>query len=775
MATSAAGIQDKKSAPDLAKIAGMTSRVVQVTKHLSKTGAGQLVVPAWKGVTADQITGLQTSLPNQHGPGTYNFEVYDEGGPEKDAWTVRLGPDIPEMPAPPPPWASVLPHFGDTNGSAPAGSRDLGGGYRYDEATGLLITPDKRAIAWRPGEPLPGSDSPRAGAGATPWWSNQWAAPTGQAPPWASFGWGSIPVDKGNDDDAKTRLLEERLRESEARHAEAERRREMSEMRAAFEKTIETTNQRFEALVSKLTEQKPVGPNPEVESLKQTVEMLRQQNEQQRRDSEAAQREDRMRAEMRQVQESTAAAIREMSSNKADPTLAMLTQVMTAAQQQQAEVVRAIRDTSAAQAQASERNSNLVAERLSSSIMTPLQIVDLMKMAKDQSANSEINKSMVEMFQNLFGMAQGLVREQAEMYSQQGGPAWLPIAQEGVQQIGRVAQMFAQQKAGAENQAALVERRARMIALQQQQQMQQQMLAQRQAAAQRPAPPPRTHAEAVRDAAANHVFGQPTAVESERDAAAAHVFGNRKVQPPSAASAAPVPAAAAAAKRPRRRRQADAAAPVPTAPPAAASAAPLVAGAIIQPDGSIVPAATTHEVPMVAPPSPAPIIRRARPANQPPPPPPELLDDEAGDVDEEDVEGDEDDGDEDDGGTGGVGAAALSAEMANAAPQDLRVITDQMDDTEFFGPALSDVSELRNRLATQPENLTPLDVAKWILAARQQLMSFGIFPPAAEMLDHGHVEILVERLVPGAPPMAIGAIVLKTRELMAQVGIGQPR
>lgn len=772
MATSAAGMkQDTKSAPDLSKLAGMTARVVQVTKHLSKQGAGQLVVPAWKNVSTDQITSLQTELPAKFGAGTYKFEVYDEGGPEKDSWIVRLGPEAQEMPE------VHMDHSGGNGGNgggnfggAPAAVRNLGNGYSYDAELGLLITPDKRAIQWRPGEELPGATPRPAAAASTPPWAS-WATPA-STPPWASLGWGNIPVDRSSDDD-KVKALEARLRETELRNeqrqAEAERRRETEQMLARLEQQRVEDNKRFEMLLAKLSESaKPVGPDPQVEILKASMEQMRLQHEATSRESEARlretetrRREDQLRAEMKAMQDATTMALREATANKADPMIPLLTTMMNQQQMAALESVKAIRDQSLAQAAAAERTA-----------IGPLQLVDLMK--KSDEGATAINKSMVEMFQNLMGMAQGLVREQAEMHSGSGGPAWLPIAQEGVQTLGRVAAMYAQAKAGAEQKASIAERQAQVAAERQQraiiqQQQQQQLSAARQRQQQQPAPAPQAAPVApsvsLRDAAAARVFTRPVSpAQSARDAAADAIFGKREdlaAQSTVAAEAtaqaaraghglapgvgansvaptvATVPVSPGVAPQKRRRRNA---ANVP-APEQAAPATVVAAGATILPDGSIVP---------VSAPVPVPIMPDAILMPQP---------DYTGEADEEIDDGA--DGTEEE-----FDVEAANAAAAAAAPDELRAIVNTMSDDEFFGPALPDVLELRETLRTKPETLHPEGIATWILHARQQLLAFGITPPAAEMLDLGHVEILVERLFPGIPGQAHDIISQNVRKLM---------
>lgn len=787
MATSAATILDRnaKSSPDIAKLGQMTNRVVQVTKHLTKNGAGQLVVPATKGVTVDQITALQTEIVSKAGPGTYHFEVYDEGGPEKDAWTVRLGAEVPteETATTAPPGVPVIygingPSlaFGglgqpaSTASNTPStplnasnvsvGSIDIGGGYRYNEALGLLVTPDKRIIQWRPGEELPGA-TPAARPAATPW--QTWTGPNGAAPPWAGFGWGAAPTDNKEETSA-VRALEARLRETEARAAEEARRREFMDIVAQLNKQREESERRFEMLLNRLTEA-PKGPDPAVEELKRANEQLRQELQNQRR-------EDASRAEIQRLRDEFMLAMRELSQNKADPMLTALTQIMSAGQQAQAEVVRAIRDTSAAQAASAERNSALVAERLGNSIMSPLQMVELIKLSRDNSANSEINKSMVDMFQNLFGMAKGLVREQAEMYSQSGGPAWLPIAQEGVQTLGRVAQMYAQAKAA---EAARQERqvaqqrqqlqvqqqqlqRQQLQLRQQQQQQQQQVGAAPSARAPLPSVAPATSAASLREAAAAKVFqaAPPTAASAQRDAAAAQVFASAPQAPaPSVESTQTV---ASTVRRGRKR-----------------SAQPMQVGAVIQADGSIVPLPTTNSVPLPtvpAPPlngAPASTVSSEMPSVLVPPSA-ALADSAESDADDSDDSSTDEGAATDSTELSAEDIAAQNQAVADATVADLRVITDQINDEEFFGPALSEVENLRQRVKEHPDTIGPGDIAKFVIEARGQLISFGVYVPAIEVLDHDQVEILVERLLPGLPPAAMRAIVDAVRMLRKSLG-----
>jgi hypothetical protein len=484
-----------KSTPDISKLGGMTNRTVLVTRHTTKNGAGQLVLPAWKSVTVDQINDLHTSLPAKFGPGTYRFEVFDDGGPDRDVWTVKLGPDVPEPASSPPPFFA---HNLGMMGGAPAPSAgagdhgsnsmgmsiDLGNGWYYVPMLGSVITPQRQMIPWKPQDgQLPGGGGGSFGfGGAAP-------APATAAPVASAFPpWGSYPVEDSSK--RQVEALQEQLRAEREARLEQERRREATDTRASFEKIIAENNARFETLIAKLTE-KPAGD----EALKQQLLDMQRRMEEQKREAD-------LRLEMRQQQERFESAMRDLSENRADPHLSMLTQIMTNGQNANSEAVKAMRDSSTAQATSAERQAHLVAERLSGSIMTPLQIVDLMRMAKDQSSNNEINKSMVDMFQNLFGMAKGLVRDQAEMLNQGSGPAWLPVAQQGIDALGRVAQMYATSKARAE---AQVEH-------------------ERRAAVRRPAAPPVVRVTQPPPAAPSRIAAQPPSAASERDQIAARVF-----------------------------------------------------------------------------------------------------------------------------------------------------------------------------------------------------------------------------------------------------------
>jgi hypothetical protein len=616
MATSVT-VAPLKSTPDISKIQNMTSRMVTVTRQGIARGPGHLVVPMIKNASLDQITELHKSLPVTvgAGPGTYHFEVHDEGSSEKDEWTVRLGAEVPEanlmsvpgVPASGPQGAASIP--------VPEGCIPMGHGYFYNPELGTLTTPQRMVFNWKPGEQIPGGHASPAASAIPP-------LQPGQIPPW-----GSYPATDAND---RVKVLEDKIREDA-------RARETADLIAGVERRAAEDRQRMETLIEKLTA-KPSGPS-------ETELRLQRDLDEQRRRSDELQRETNLRTEMKASADRLEALVRETTANKSDPMLMMLTQVMTSAMAAGAETSKAVQASATAQASASERHAQIIADRLGGSIMTPLQIVEMIKTAKDTTSNDKINSSMVEMFQNLFGMAKGLVKEQAEMYSQSGGPAWLPVAQEGVQALGRVAQMYAATKAREMAQAQQPQR-PQYQPPQQQQQPQRQQVQQPQPQRQQPqqvqqapqapqvaqaappaAVPGRTANDAERDRIADQVFGPVPAADQQREAVAAVVYPPAAVAPPPAAAVAPPPQTAAPA--PRKRRVA---APAP---------APVVPDAVVSPTGMVVTPAGPPAIPIVG-----------------------------------------------------------------APTEVIRQLTDELSDEDFFGPAHNNVLELRKALEeTTPEQV----------------------------------------------------------------------
>ena len=76
----------------------------------------------------------------------------------------------------------------------------------------------------------------------------------------------------------------------------------------------------------------------------------------------------------------------------------------------------------------------------------------------------------------------------------------------------------------------------------------------------------------------------------------------------------------------------------------------------------------------------------------------------------------------------------------------MRALIEAFDDDAFFGPSLSQVEKLRDSIAT--EALPPDQAANAILMSRQYFAAFGEYPPVLEVLNAGHIEVLLERLLP---------------------------
>lgn len=516
-----------RSTPDVAKLNSMTNRVVAVTKLVK--GAARLVLPPWKNVTVDQIQGLHSSLPLQHGGGTYKFEVSEIDGNERDSWTVRLGPEIQESSVP----GGDMPISSVPAGEAAAGSIDIGGGFRYNEQLGLLVTPNREVHQWRPGSPLPGSMGAQQNQN---WFAGGQTMPPTPFPPYT--GWGGYPTwdEGGSGTNSKVTALERQLAEERDRRREDEHRREIDTLRNSMEKSVERltleTNSKFESLIGKLTENR--GPS----EAEKRLEQLEQER-----------RLDLIRAESREQQNKFEMLVKELSTNKQDPMLTLFGTMLQTQQAAQGVTAQAIKDTAVAAAEQAKENSRLMSERLGSASLTPERLMEILRVAKDQTGNTEMMKGALEMYKNLFGMSQDVLKMQADMYQSSGEPAWVGIAQQTVDQIGRVANVYASKKAETESAAQI---RALQAARMQQQQQRQRP--------QQPLPRPMLPMSAS---------PAPAAAPASNDAlrAKAEAQSNKSLGKGKKANGASGPArvAPAAAVEPRRRRRRVEAEPAPEA------------------------------------------------------------------------------------------------------------------------------------------------------------------------------------------------------------------
>ena len=420
-----------KSQPDVSKLNTFISPTLTVTKHLSaRTVNGQMVISPQR-KTVKEILDLMATLPLSSGPGHYYFKVADEGGSADDEWMVRLGPEIqegsmlPGSPSPSPfsgsPGAPMVGPLGD-------GVRQIGPGYFYDENLGTLVTPWRSIVQWRPGEalPTPPSNATTAtpAAAATAW-------PATNVPGWGN--WGGYPVD-----DSKTKALEtqiaemtrrqemDALREEQRRREEDQRRREEERDRREQQRQEEQRRE-FNALIERLTA-KPTGPNEaEVALRRQVEEMNRKLEEQQREETrrrELQLQEERFRAELRAQQEKTDAILHELKATpKNDPMMAVMTTILSGAQQQASDAVRAIRESSERTATAQERHTT--------------QIMEAMR--TDKTGAAEMAKTMLENTRNMVELQGSVYQQMLEQASSGGAPWYADAIQNATKQIGAVA------------------------------------------------------------------------------------------------------------------------------------------------------------------------------------------------------------------------------------------------------------------------------------------------------------------------------------------------
>ena len=201
-------------------------------------------------ISKEELMSLQVTLPLKNGPGYYAFTVTDAGGAGEDAWMVKLsvdptvpqqqegypmaGPGFPSGPA-----APMMPLDADVKQISP--------GWFFNESLGFLTTPWRETVAWRIGEPLP---KPPASAGhltavpatATPW---NWQQPM-------PGGWGGYPVGGGSSE----------IDALKAELAEANRRREMDELKADQRRRDEEQKRREEERDRKESERIAGGSAP---------------------------------------------------------------------------------------------------------------------------------------------------------------------------------------------------------------------------------------------------------------------------------------------------------------------------------------------------------------------------------------------------------------------------------------------------------------------------------------------------------------------------------
>lgn len=420
-----------KSQPDISRLNTFTGHTVTVTKHLAPRNVNGQMVVATTQMPLKAILDLITTLPLQHGPGYYMFRVADTGGSGEDDWMVRLGPEmqegssmLPGSPAPNPyGTASGMP-----SGPLSEGVRQIGPGYFYDENLGTLVTPWRAIVQWRPGEALPQAPSGTTAAGTA---TNATAWPPAGGPGWGA--WGGYPVE----DSKATKALEaqiadmqrraemDAIRADQQRREEEQRRREEERDRRDQQRREEERRE-FQAIIERLTA-KPTGPSEIEMRLQREVEETKRRLEEQQREEtrrrELQAQEDRFRAELRAQQEKTDAILHELKATpKNDPMMAVMTTILSGAQQQASDAVRAIRESSERTATAQERHTT--------------QIMEAMR--TDKTGAAEMAKTMLENTRNMVELQGSVYQQMLEQASSGGAPWYADAIQNATKQIGAV-------------------------------------------------------------------------------------------------------------------------------------------------------------------------------------------------------------------------------------------------------------------------------------------------------------------------------------------------
>lgn len=413
-----------KSQPDIARLNGFSGHTITVTKHLQpRNSVGQSVVPT-QPMPLPQILDLMTKLPLAHGPGFYFFTCSDTGGNGDDTWMVRLGPPDQEVQMP----FGALPGPGSPVEAPPPGAINIGNGFFYNEAMGVLTAPWRKMYNWRPGEALPEPPpTPLSGGPAS-------FLPPGMP---GVPGWGTFPA---NDDSRQIKEMEARLaaeqrqreREEDNRRREQERedrRREVEEQRRRDDARDAQMSKLFETLLVK-----PTGPSDtELRIQRELEETKRRVEEQQREDTrrrEEQSREDRYRADMQAQRERTEALmreIREKDNNRPDPLLALMTTVMTSTQQQASQSVQAVRDAATISAQSADRHTQ--------------QLVEAMR--SDKTGAAEATRMTLETTSRMMDMQSQMFQQAMELQNSGGAPWYASAIQGALEKIGPIANAVA--------------------------------------------------------------------------------------------------------------------------------------------------------------------------------------------------------------------------------------------------------------------------------------------------------------------------------------------
>lgn len=706
-----------KAHPDVAKLNSFsTPFMVTITRHLvPRGGEGMSVVPTQQ-MTREVLFNWQgVKLLTDFGPGYYHFHVVDPGGNGEDEWKVKLGTEAAtqegQMPGP---FASPSP-MGPPPG-APGLDPDVKQimpGFFYNEALGLLSTPWRATVPWRPDQPLP--IAPATTSAATPaastWAYPGWNGGGGQGgfgwPP-NSTGWGFPAADDSKIEALKAQMAEQaRQLESERRQRDEDKReREAAEQRTEMRRMQEDTNKRFETLFEKLTA-KPSGPSESELALRREIEETKRHAEaveaETRRREEMRLADDRHREEMRLMREE----IKANAANKPDPMLNLLTSFLTTSQVTQGENVRMIRESSAQATAAAERGAT--------------QVLELARSQRDGALEGA--KLSMDMMKDNMSTQREFYGQMLEMKGSDNSPWWAGMAQEGLAKIGAVGQ-------------ALAER-----AQQQQQTQQTQYIPPQRvpSAAPRqqtvPGVPMPTAIPSVSRPGFVDTGGRPAGTEWDQAGDSGNgewvLQGGYRVKNSTVQLHGWKKAIEDLGRRVQRA--------TPTMPVAAPAQEPVV-DAGVNGAGNGVHAATPEvPAPSVAAPARGSKKRRGTKGRRGP----QLVQPEAVAVPAATPPTYDTDG------------------VAKHKPEDVFESLQPIDDPTLFGEIWSYVQQLR---MAPP---APAQTVDYVLKARSYVRGLGKNPPAMELVDSEHYEVLVLRLFPQAPPDYRNAVVEGLRAALA--------
>jgi hypothetical protein len=422
-----------KSQPDYSKLNTFTGYVVTVTKHLQARGTVGQVVVATQKMSKDNLLALQAQLPLTHGSGFYAFTAADEGGTGEDTWLVKLGSETPQQES----------FMAGPNGVTPGGFSGapqalgegvihLGHNFFYNEAMGTLTTPWRTIVSWKQGDPMPNPPMAQTAATFTPPAPN---TPWGQP---QMGGWGGYPIQ--SEDTGRLKQLEQQLTEERQRRREDDMRTEQARRDAEVRQMIADSNSRFEKLIEKLAT-KPQGDDPALAAIKQQNEMLQRRLDDEKRERDSERRDAQTREEIRRNKEDTDRMLQALTANKSDPMLTMVMQAMQSSNASAMEAVKAIQSSTSTANTSAERQVQALVEQLRSTIMSPIQIMEMMRSSRGDGA--DMAKTMIETMKESSNMQREVYGQLLDVASQGGNPPWVTAIESIMNKVGPIGEAIA--------------------------------------------------------------------------------------------------------------------------------------------------------------------------------------------------------------------------------------------------------------------------------------------------------------------------------------------